>query len=55
MGQMAFGTDFGMLRAGHDEAGVWHLLDKGAMFVPIPYMRAFLRVLTSTHLTGPSH
>ncbi len=31
MGQMAFGTDFGMLKTGSDNQGVWRLMEKGTL------------------------
>ena len=44
MGEMAFGTDFGMLKTGSDAKGIWHLMDKGILYVSAyltPLGRAF--------------
>ena len=35
MGRMAFGMDFGMLKAGYDVGGVWHVMDKSTLYVRI--------------------
>ena len=44
MGEMAFGTDFGMLKTGSDAKGIWHLMDKGILYASAyltPLGRAF--------------
>lgn len=49
MGAMAFGTDFDMMRTGHDDKGVWKTLEKGlrvtAMMAHISWVFTYIRLI----------
>ncbi|KAJ3538505.1 hypothetical protein NM688_g6512 [Phlebia brevispora] len=49
MGRMAFGKDFGMLRTGSDNQGVWHMIEKGTKAFSVvsylPWLAKFLTLL----------